>query len=70
MQLESYECVLCATPTEEEVCHLFLHCDFARECWDLLGLSVPQNQGPFQVIEFFREQLNVPFFMELIIIMC
>jgi hypothetical protein len=55
---------------EETVDHLFLHCELAKEYWSLVGLVVPQSQDPFQILEEFRTRLNVPFFMEVIIIMC
>jgi hypothetical protein len=69
MHLESYACVLCDCSVEE-VDHLFLHCVFAKTCWNWIGIMVPQNKGPFQILESFRAQLNVSFFMEIIIIMC
>lgn len=69
MFLQSYDCVLCDSSVEETVDHFFLHYDLARECWNLLGLTVPQSQGPFQILENFKAQLNIPFFMEIIIIM-
>jgi hypothetical protein len=70
MFLQSYNCALCNDSAEETVDHLFLHCGFAKNCWNLIGLTVPHSQGPFQTLEAFRTQLNVPFFMEIIIIMC
>jgi hypothetical protein len=70
MFLPSYNCVLCEEAIEETVDHLFLHCELAKECWSLVGLVVPQSQDPFQILEEFRIRLNVPFFMEVIIIMC
>lgn len=70
MFLPSYNCVLCEEAIEETVDHLFLHCELAKECWSLVGMVVPQSQNPFQIIEEFRLRLNVPFFMEVIIIMC
>jgi hypothetical protein len=32
-------------------------------------MTVPQSQDPFQILEAVRAQLNVPFLMEIIIIM-
>jgi len=54
MHLESFDCVLCDSSVEEEVDHLFLRCDFAKACWNLVGLTIPQGQGPFQILESFR----------------
>jgi hypothetical protein len=69
MHIQSYNCALYSNSFEETVEHLFLQCDFARECWNLVGVTVPQSQDPFQVLEVVRAQLNVPFFMEIIFIM-
>ena len=33
MFLPSYSCVLCDMDTEESVHHLFLQCEFAKQCW-------------------------------------
>jgi hypothetical protein len=55
---------------EETVAHLFLQCDFAKACWNLVGLNIPHLQDPFQILEDLRAQLNVLFFMEIIIILC
>jgi hypothetical protein len=70
MSLQSYNCVLCDESVEETVQHLFLHCSFAKQCWNLLGLSVPSAMQPFQILDLFRRQLNVQFFMEIIILLC
>jgi hypothetical protein len=55
---------------EEDVAHLFLQCALAKAAWEWLGLIVPQHQDPFSVLEDFKSQLNLPFFMEIVIIMC
>jgi hypothetical protein len=70
MFLQSYNYALCENSVEETVDHLFLHCGIAKDCWIWIGLVVPQSQGPFQVLADFRRQLNVPFFMEIIVLMC
>jgi hypothetical protein len=70
MHLQLYNCALYEDAVEETVEHLFLLCDFARACWQLIVLTVPQSFGPFQILESFNAQLNVPFFMVVIIIMC
>jgi hypothetical protein len=70
MFLQSYNCVLCNLSVEESVEHLFLHCEFAKTCWNLLGLVVPSSLDPFQNMEHFKAQLKVSFFMEIIILLC
>jgi hypothetical protein len=66
--LPSYECVLCNLHVEETLEHLFLHCHFARSCWASLHLSIPIGD-PFIVLTSFRQQLHLPFSMDVIIIM-
>lgn len=68
LQLASFNCVLCANDSET-VEHLFLDCGLAKACWSLIGVIVNNSINPFQIFEDFRRQLNVPFFMEIIIIM-
>jgi hypothetical protein len=53
---------------EETLEHLFLPCSFAEACWTSLNLFVPQDD-PFSVILSFKNQLVVPFFMEITILM-
>lgn len=68
MELPEYNCVLCASLHEETQEHLFLDCHFAQACWHLLGLLIPAVE-PLQVIQELRVQLDVPFAMEVIILM-
>jgi hypothetical protein len=70
MILQDYSCVLCTSSVEESLLHLFLHCPFAVDCWGWLNVQVDTNLDPFQVLQSFRNQLSVPFFMEIIILMC
>ena len=46
--------------------HLFLECPFAQICWSKLKLQIG-NSHPFSELESIRNQLNVPFFMDIII---
>lgn len=32
-------CVLCSDGEEETIAHLFFQCDFAKACWDKLGIT-------------------------------
>jgi hypothetical protein len=63
-----YECVLCNLHAEETLEHLFLNCNFARSCWASLNLLIGAGD-PFDVLTSFRQQLNLSFFMDIIIIM-
>ena len=68
MDLPSYNCVLCSSQVEESRFHLFLDCLFAQRCWEILGLQINDND-PLRIIEDFNNQLNIPFALEVIIIM-
>jgi hypothetical protein len=48
---------------------LFLDCPFSTR-WAWLQIQIDSSLEPFQIIESFRDQLRVPFFMEVIILMC
>jgi hypothetical protein len=70
MDLPDYNCVLCHQTIEESIFHLLIGCPFATACWNWLGLQIT-NQGELLLcLESFRDQLQVPFFMEVIILMC
>jgi hypothetical protein len=70
MFLEDYNCVLCNTSTEETLHHLSLDCPSAQNMWNTLGFDSQFLDDPIEVLETLRGQLNVPFFMEIIISMC
>ncbi|KAG2652889.1 hypothetical protein PVAP13_1NG391519 [Panicum virgatum] len=63
----SYLRVCCNQSVEESLAHLFLHCSFAQSCWSSIGLNIGQ-QDPFSTLDNLRAQLNVPFFVEIIIL--
>jgi hypothetical protein len=68
MDLPDYNCVLCHQTIEESIFHLLIGCPFATACWNWLGLQIT-NQGELLLcLESFRDQLQVPFFMEVIIL--
>jgi len=52
---------MCANSTEETLKHLFLDCEFARNCWALIHLDIHDQTDPFQILENFKNQLFVPF---------
>lgn len=70
MELQSYDCVLCNSSTEESLCHLLIKCPFATACWNWIGIQVDDQLDLFQNLELFRRQLQAPFFMEAMILMC
>jgi hypothetical protein len=42
MTLESYSCENCIWQKEETLYHLFLRCNFAKACWNSIGLTPPR----------------------------
>ncbi|TVU31706.1 hypothetical protein EJB05_23404, partial [Eragrostis curvula] len=69
MALDSYTCEMCIRQKDETLRHLFLDCSFARNCWALVGINITRRRNAFQALSFFKRTLNVPFYMEIIILM-
>nr|TKW21616.1 hypothetical protein SEVIR_4G130700v2 [Setaria viridis] len=69
MFLPPYDCVLCTQGVEEDLFHLLIGCPFAQLCWINIGLFANLDHEPYVVLESFKAELQVPFFMEIIIIM-
>jgi hypothetical protein len=67
MTLESYTCENCIWQKEETLYHLFLMCNFAKACWHSIGLIPPRIANPEEAVANLKQQLNVPFSMEVII---
>ena len=45
------------------------YCPFARSFWHCFGLNIPLDDvSPGLVVETFRDQLGLPFFMEIVIL--
>ena len=55
---------------EETSVHLFLECDFAIQCWAKLGSFYNQQRDIISFCRHLRLHSNVPFFLEIIILMC
>lgn len=70
MELEDYNCPLCIGLIEESLVHLFFSCPFASLCWNWIQVHTSEQLDTFQNLELIKEQLRVPFFMEVILIMC
>ena len=69
MELESYNCQLCCLAVEESSDHLFLDCPFARQCWGIIGLDIPDNSSFPSVVSILKDQLNSEFFMVAVILL-
>lgn len=69
MDLPSYSCVLCTSDIDESVHHMFLQCPFAQGCWNLLHVHLSDPSDLYGSVDDLRVQLNVPFFMKVIILM-
>ena len=69
MELQDYNCVLCNNMTEESLFHLLISCPFAEACWNQIGLHVNHQGDLLQCLDSFRRQLQVPFYMEVVILM-
>jgi hypothetical protein len=66
MTLESYTCIW---QKEETLYHLFLKCNFAKACWNSISLTPPRITNPVDAAANLKQQLNVPFSMEIVILM-
>jgi len=69
MHLQSANCVLCNSAVQETLVHLFLECPFAIQCWGSVQVQIDLTLDHYQNLQSFRDQLRVPFFMEIIILM-
>jgi hypothetical protein len=69
MELDSYSCENCLWQREETLYHLFLRCNFAKACWNSIGITPPRISNPEEASANLKHQLNVPFSMEIIILM-
>ena len=66
MHLPSYDCACCTLDVEETLSHLFLICPFAQACW--IKLNVIVEMDPFLAFEEIKTQLQVPFYMDIIVL--
>lgn len=63
----NYACLLCDSPPEETVEHLFFSCPFSQQCWRKLGFSWPNSNNRIQLIHGGRETWSGPMFMDIFI---
>nr|TKW02024.1 hypothetical protein SEVIR_8G217500v2 [Setaria viridis] len=69
MNLDSYTCKLCILQRREIVNHLFFRCNFARACWNQIGVTYISTRTQWNIITQIKGKLGVPFYMEIIILM-
>jgi hypothetical protein len=69
MVLDSYTCENCILQREEMWYHLFLGCNFAKSCWQIIGIQASRTRSPFMAVVRLKAQLKIPFYMEIIILM-
>ena len=68
MTLQSYSCVLCAQNIEESVHRLFLQCEFAKQCWEFIEVSIPPDSEFPDCMYFLRDTVLSQFYMEAAIV--
>jgi hypothetical protein len=68
--MDNYSCVMCDQDELETRTHLFFQCPFAQMCWQYVSPTwIPPQQTDIQsFITSLKLSLNVPFFMELIML--
>lgn len=62
------QCVLCTEAIDEDWDHLFFGCSFARRCWRKFGIQWNNNLSLYARVAQARQQQNLPFFMEAVVI--
>lgn len=71
MLLQSYSCVLCTHNIEETVHHrLFLHCEFAKQCCQMIEVDMPDIIEFPDAMSFLKDAIHSRFFMEAAILLC
>ena len=66
--LQSYNCVTSSCQAEETLHHLFWDCPFAADCWDFICPTRTRDASILEAFDDIKLKLNVPFFMEIIIL--
>ena len=62
MQLDSFDCAICSSSSEETLIHLFVDCPFAAMCWDMIGVHFSSGVSFPGLISQVKLQINSPFF--------
>nr|TKW22183.1 hypothetical protein SEVIR_4G212700v2 [Setaria viridis] len=69
MQLDSNVCEMCILQKRESVTHLFLRCNFAKACWNSIGIFFVSTRSSTHIFNQIRRHLNTTFFMEVLVLM-
>lgn len=69
MELDSDTCELCILQHLEIMAHLFFRCNFAKACWNSIGVTFISTGPILRIIGQIKEKLAVLFYMEIIILM-
>ncbi|XP_044367523.1 uncharacterized protein [Triticum aestivum] len=62
---DNYTCLLCASPPEETLEHLFFTCPFSQDCWTHLNISWLTQGSRLHCIEEAKTMWNKPMFMDI-----
>lgn len=65
---DDLDCLLCEAQVEETVEHLFFHCAFSKECWQILGISWTTHDHRLQLLNQAREIWRKPMFMDVFLV--
>jgi hypothetical protein len=69
MELDSYTYEMCILQRLETCEHLIFRFNFAKACWASIGIAVPTTRPVPSIINRIWRHLDIPFFMEIIILM-
>lgn len=69
MVLDSYICEKCILQKEESIIHLFFKCNYAKRCWQTIGITPWRASRQYIVIQRVRDQMKIQWRMETIITM-
>ena len=67
-ELDDYNCVVRNCHQEETLHHLFWSCPFAAQCWDYICPTRTSNLSVLEAFQDLKDKLQLPFFMEIIIL--
>lgn len=69
MELDSYTCENCILQKEETIAHLFLRCNFARRCWQIIGLTSSRTSNLHTTVQCTMQQLANACRVEVVVVL-